>query len=77
MSDIKIVGMQELKKKLKKNMRMEAVKKAIRLNGSQLQDKAQRNADFKGHYEWVKGKGKVFVKPTDRKSTRLNSSHRL
>ena len=38
MSDMKIVGMQELKKKLKKNMRMEAVKKTIRLNGSQLQD---------------------------------------
>ena len=64
MSDIKIVGMQALKKKLEKNVRMDAVKKVIRHNGSQLQDKAQRNADFKGHYEWVKGKGKVFVKPT-------------
>ena len=64
MSDMKIVGMQALKKKLKKNVRMGAVKKVIRHNGSQLQDKAQRNADFKGHYEWVKGKGKVFKKPT-------------
>ena len=64
MSDMKIVGMQALKKKLKKNVRMDAVKKVIRHNGSQLQDKAQRNADFKGHYEWVKGKGKVFKKPT-------------
>lgn len=64
MSDMKIVGMQELKKKLKKNVRMDAVKKVIRHNGSQLQDKAQRNADFKGHYEWKKGVGKVKVPPT-------------
>lgn len=64
MSDMKIVGMQALKKKLKKNVRMDAVKKVIRHNGSQLQDKAQRNADFKGHYEWKKGVGKVKVPPT-------------
>ena len=64
MGDIKIVGMEKLQKKLKKNVNMEAVKKKVRQHGSQLQTKAMQNADFKGHYEWQKGKGRVFVPPS-------------
>lgn len=64
MGGVKIVGLEKLQKKLKKNARMEDVKRVVRHNGSQLQDKAQRNADFKGHYEWKKGKGKVLVPPS-------------
>lgn len=64
MGDIKIVGMEKLQKKLKKNVNMEAVKKKVRQHGGQLQTKAMQNADFKGHYEWQKGKGRVFVPPS-------------
>lgn len=64
MGDIKIVGMEKLQKKLKKNVQMDDVKKVVRHNGAEMQEKAQQNADFKGHYEWQKGKGKVFVPPS-------------
>lgn len=64
MGDIKIVGMEKLQKKLKKNVDMGEVKRQVRKHGGQLQTAAMQNADFKGHYEWQKGKGKVFVPPT-------------
>lgn len=64
MGDIKIVGMEKLQKKLKKNVQMDDVKKVVRHNGAEMQEKAQQNADFKGHYEWVKGKGRTFVPAT-------------
>lgn len=64
MGVIRIEGLEALQKKLKKNADMNDVKKVVRHNGSQLQRKIQRKADFKGHYEWVAGKGKVFKKPT-------------
>ena len=71
MSDIKIVGMEKLQKKLKKNVNMESVKKKVRQHGGELQEKAQRNADFKGHYEWQKGKGRVFVPPSGNLKERI------
>lgn len=64
MADIKIVGMEKLQKKLKKNVDMADVKRVVRNNGAEMQTKAKRKAEFKGHYEWQKGKGKVFVPPT-------------
>lgn len=64
MGDIKIVGMEKLQKKLKKNVRLDDVKRVVRHNGAEMQTKAMQNADFKGHYEWQKGKGKVFVPPS-------------
>lgn len=64
MANIKIVGMEKLQKKLKQNVRMDDVKRQVRKHGGQLQTAAMRNADFKGHYEWQKGKGKVFVPPS-------------
>lgn len=71
MSDIKIVGMEKLQKKLKKNVNMESVKKKVRQHGGEFQEKAQRNADFKGHYEWQKGKGRVFVPPSGNLKERI------
>ncbi len=64
MAKIKIEGLEELEKKLKKDVTMKQVKDTVRKNGRALQRKIQDKADFKGHYEWVKGKGKVFKKAT-------------
>lgn len=64
MAKVIIVGMEKLQKKLKKNVKKEDVKRVVRHNGAEMQAKAQKNADFKGHYEWQKGKGRVFVPPT-------------
>lgn len=62
---IKIVGLDDLELKIKNNLDMKAVKNAVKLNGSEMNKKAKRNTkNFKGHYEYVKGKGKQFVKPT-------------
>ena len=44
MAKIKIVGMEKLQKKLKKNIQMEDVKRQIRKHGAQMQEKAQQNA---------------------------------
>lgn len=57
---IKIVGLDDLELKIKNNLDMKAVKYAVKLNGSEMNKKAKRNAEnFKGHYE-----GKRFVPPT-------------
>lgn len=42
--DIKIVGMEKLQRKLKKNVRMDDVKRVVRHNGAEMQAKAQQNA---------------------------------
>lgn len=44
MGGIKIKGLKELEKELQKRANMDAVKKVVRLNGAELQAKAQRNA---------------------------------
>lgn len=44
MGDIKIVGMEKLQKKLKENVNMDDVKRVVRHNGAEMQEKAQRNA---------------------------------
>lgn len=44
MAKIKIVGMEKLQKKLKKNIQMEDVKRQVRKHGAEMQAKAQRNA---------------------------------
>ncbi len=41
---VKIVGMEKLQKKLKKNVRLDDVKRVVRHNGAEMQEKAQRNA---------------------------------
>ena len=64
MPEIKFEGLYELQKKLKDNVKMDDVKKVVKHHGGELQKAAQRNAEFKGHYGWEKGKGRVFKKPT-------------
>ncbi len=44
MGDIKIVGMEKLQKKLKKNVRLDDVKRVVRHNGAEMQTKAMQNA---------------------------------
>lgn len=44
MAKIKIVGMEKLQKKLKKNVRVDDVKRVVRHNGAEMQQKAQQNA---------------------------------
>ena len=51
MGVIRIEGLEELQKKLKKNANMEDVKRVVRQNGSELQRKIQNNADFDKGYQ--------------------------
>ena len=44
MADIKVVGIEKLQAKLKKNVRLDDVKRVVRHNGAEMQEKAQRNA---------------------------------
>lgn len=64
MAKIKIEGLDKLEKQLKKNVTLNDVKRVVRKNGAELQAKIQREADFKGHFEWERGKGMVFKEPT-------------
>lgn len=64
MPKLRIEGLDKLEKSLKKNVTLSDVKKVVRQHGSQLQKQMQENADFRGHYAWEKGKGRVFKKPT-------------
>lgn len=50
MPKIKVDGLKELEKTLKDNVTMDDVKKVVRQNGSELQEKVQNNADFKKGY---------------------------
>lgn len=60
MSNVKIVGIERIQKKLKKNVRLDDVKRVVKSNGAEMKQKAKGNAEnFKGHYE-----GKRFVPPT-------------
>lgn len=54
-----VIGMEKLQKKLRKNVDLNELKKIVKTNGAEMQAEAQRNANFKGHYE-----GKKFVPPT-------------
>lgn len=40
----KLIGVNELRLKLKKNMNLEAVRRIVKKNGAELQEQAQRNA---------------------------------
>lgn len=51
MPKITITGLDSLQKKLKQNVRMEDVQRVVKHNGSQLQQKMMRKADFKMGYQ--------------------------
>lgn len=63
MAKIKVEGFDELLKALKDNVSLESVKTVIRKNGSDLQEKMQREADFKGHWGYKDG-AYQFIPPT-------------
>lgn len=65
MGVIRVEGLEELQKKLKKNANMDDVKKVVRQNGSQLQAKIQRNADFDKGYQTGTTKRSVNLEITD------------
>ncbi|MBN6206383.1 hypothetical protein JYK21_07950 [Ralstonia pickettii] len=52
-------GNEALIKGLKERAKLDDVKNVVRLNGTELQRRMQREASFKGHY-----RGKKFIKPT-------------
>jgi HK97 gp10 family phage protein len=51
MAKLEIKGLDKLQKKLKDNVTLDDVKEVVQRNGSQLQRKMQRNADFKKGYQ--------------------------
>lgn len=67
MAELKITNLDALLKKLKKNATMDDVKKAVTINGGELENRMKRNAVFKGHY-----RGKRFIKPTGATKRSIN-----
>lgn len=51
MPKIEIKGLDELEKKLKKNVTMDDVRNVVRVNGSELQSKMMQKADFTKGYQ--------------------------
>lgn len=63
MAKFEFEGLDKLEKALKKNVTMSEVKMLVRKHGTQMNRNMINNADFKGHWEKVKG-GYEFVEPT-------------
>lgn len=61
---VTIIGLDALQEKLKDNKSLKDVKRVVRQNGVRLNTEMKQKAEFKGHYGYEKGKGKVFKKPT-------------
>lgn len=51
MAKIKVEGLDKLVKALKDNVTLDDVKRVVKTNGGQLQNKMQHNADFKKGYQ--------------------------
>lgn len=51
MGSLKVDGLEELQKALKDKVTLDDVKRVVRHNGSQMQQKMQKNADFKKGYQ--------------------------
>lgn len=65
MAKIKIEGLDKLEKALRENVTMNDVKKVVRQNGSQLQQKMQQNADFTRGYQTGTTKRSISLNMTD------------
>lgn len=61
---IQVKGAAEVVKKLREKADLSKIRQIVALNGAELQQKAMKKANFKGHWEWKRGEGKVFVPPT-------------
>ena len=64
--NVKIKGIDKLVAGLVQRAKMDVVKQIVKQQTAQLQIRSQQMTGtvYTGHYEWVKGKGRVFVKPT-------------
>ncbi len=65
MASLKIEGLDKLEKALKENATMDDVKRVVRHNGSQLQQKMQANADFTRGYQTGATKRSIGLEITD------------
>jgi HK97 gp10 family phage protein len=59
-----MTGADELIDRMKIIAQMDAAKKIVKTNTSEMSRAMARNASFHGHFEWEAKKGLVFVKPT-------------
>lgn len=65
MASLKIEGLDKLEKALKENVKMDDVKRVVRHNGSQLQEKMQDNAEFVKGYQTGTTKRSIGLEITD------------
>lgn len=65
MAKITVVGLKELEKALKDNATMDDVKRVVKQNGSEMQEKIQKNADFKMGYQTGETKRSVGLEIKD------------
>ena len=61
-----VAGTEKLSRKLQSDQYQRKARRIVKRNGADLSDKTKSNMSrvYTGHYEWKKGRGKVFVKPT-------------
>lgn len=67
MAEVKIEGLSALVQKFNAlKYTGSQIRPVVKKNGAELQQQTQKNMleEYKGHYEWKKGKGKVLVHPT-------------
>ena len=62
---VKITGIEKLQVKFKKNVKMDDVKRVIKNNGAQLQNKMVRNANFVKGYQTGTTKRSIKLDVTD------------
>lgn len=62
---LKVEGLKELQRALKSNVTLDDVKPVVKKNGAQLQQKIQRNADFKMGYQTGQTKRSVTLQIAD------------
>ena len=65
MAKIKVVGLKELEAKLKDNYTMNDVKRVVKQNGSEMQDRMQDKADFTRGYATGATKRSIGLDITD------------
>ena len=63
---ISVSGTEKLSEKLESTKYQRKARNIVKRNGAGLSYKTQSNMSrvYTGHYEWKRGKGRVFVKPT-------------
>lgn len=65
MAGIKVDGIEKLEKALKRNATLDDVKKVVRYNGSELNKKMVKNADFEKGYQTGTTKRSIHLEISD------------